>query len=150
MRASPRADATTPCAAGTLRRASRSVARLYDAHLADSGLTTTQFSILRTLQRGGGRVPLADLAHGLVFERTSLYRALAPLGRAGLIAVRTGADRRSKDVMLTAAGKRRVAAALPRWIQAQRLVLDQFGSTAWRDLVARLGRLTALARAAQA
>src|SRR4051812_19122183 len=89
---------SSPCVAGTLRRASRSLTRMYDSHLGHAGLTTTQFSILRTVQRRGGRVPLAVLASDLVFERTSLFRALAPLRRARLIFVRAGADRRSNVI----------------------------------------------------
>jgi DNA-binding MarR family transcriptional regulator len=143
-----RAD-TVPCAAGTLRRASRSLARLYDLHLASAGLTTTQFSILRTLQRRGGCVPLAELGDLLVFERTSLYRALAPLRRAGLVAVRAGADRRAKDVVLTRRGDRRTARAAPHWMTAQRAVLGRVGRAEWIDLASRLGLLTTAARDAQ-
>jgi DNA-binding MarR family transcriptional regulator len=135
-----------PCAAGTLRRASRSLARLYDAHLASSGLTTTQFSILRSVQRQGGRVPLAELADDLVFERTSLYRALAPLRRDGLISISAGTDRRTKDVVLTTRAGRRIAAAMPHWREAQRAVLERFGVGAWHDLSGDLRQLTALAR----
>ena len=138
----------TPCAAGTLRRASRSLARLYDARLARAGLTTTQFSILRRLQRRGGSIPLAELADELVFERTSLYRALAPLRRARLVSVRAGRDRRAKEVALTRRAERRIAEAMPHWIEAQQAVLGRFGLTAWRDLAALVGDLTAMARAA--
>ena len=107
--------ADTPCAAGTLRRASRSLARLYDSHLGKAGVTTTQFSILRTVQRHGGSMSLAELATDLVFERTSLYRALAPVRRDGLIVVAGGADRRARQVSLTPRGERRIAIAMPRW-----------------------------------
>src|SRR5262249_44557429 len=134
MATRPTAAIDTPCAAGTLRRASRSLARLYDVRLGKAGLTTTQFSILRTVQRRGGRMPLAELAADLVFERTSLYRALAPVRRAGLVTVCDGADRRAKDVALTPRGERRIAAAMPRWIEAQRAVLDRFGVGAWQTL----------------
>ncbi len=151
MRAVPnRTLEQLPCAAGTLRRASRSLARLYDAHLVRSGLTTTQFSILRSVQRHGGRVPLAELADDLVFERTSLYRALAPLRRAGLISIGTGNDRRTKDVVLTRRAALRIAAAMPHWREAQRAVLERFGVAAWHELSADLRHITALARTARA
>jgi DNA-binding MarR family transcriptional regulator len=139
-----------PCAAGTLRRASRSLARLYDAHLVPSGLTTTQFSILRSVQRQGGRVPLAELADDLVFERTSLYRALAPLRRAGLVSIAAGGDRRTKEVVLTARAGRRIAAAMPHWREAQRAVLERFGLSAWHELAGDLRHITTLARTARA
>src|SRR5439155_21660866 len=102
MKSDDRKIEHTACAAGTLRQASRSMTRLYDAHLERARLTTAQFSILRTLQRRGGQMPLARLAADLIFERTSLYRALAPLRRGGLISVRGGRDGRTKDVQLTA------------------------------------------------
>ena len=139
-----------PCVAGTLRRASRSLARLYDVHLGRAGLTTTQFSILRTLERHGGRAPLGPLADELVFERTSLFRALAPLRRARLIVIRPGADRRSKDVCLTKRAAARIAAATPHWMDAQRIALAAVGSDGWLALARRLRPLTAGARAASA
>ena len=147
MPASPRPD-RLPCAAGTLRRASRSLARLYDVHLSRAGLTTTQFSILRALQRRGGTVALAELADELVFERTSLYRALAPLRWARLLTVRPGADRRSRNVVLTARAASRIAAAMPHWIAAQRAVVEDVGAPAWQHLASRLRHLTTVARAA--
>ena len=137
-----------PCVAGTLRRASRSLTRLYDGYLVRAGLTTSQFSILRTIQRRGGRVPLGVLADELVFERTSLFRALAPLRRARLVVVRAGDDRRSKDVCLTARAGARIAAAMPHWIEAQRVALKELGPGDWADLARRLAPLTAGARAA--
>ena len=90
---------------------------------------------------------LAALATELVFERTSLYRALAPLRRAGLLAVRVGADRRAREVALTAPGRRRVAKAMPHWVAAQGIVLDGIGRASWPDLAARLRHLTTVARA---
>src|SRR6185437_11279392 len=100
-------SAASICAAGTLRRATRSVARLYDSHLALAGLTTTQFSLLVALERRSKPTPLSELAAEQVFERTSLYRALTPLEREGLIAFGAGRGRQ-KVVSLTAKGSRRI------------------------------------------
>ncbi len=144
-----KAIAQTACAAGVVRRASRSLTRLYDDHLARAGVTTTQFSILRTLQRSGGRMSLADLAHDLVSERTSVYRALSPLRRAGFVIVRTGTDRRTHDLALTARGQRCIDEALPHWAAAQQMVLDEFGGAAWSTLAEKLRALTAIARSAR-
>jgi len=147
MKRQSQAIEDTACAAGVVRRASRSLTRLYDEHLAQAGVTTTQFSILRTLQRNGGSMPLSDLAADLVFERTSLYRALSPLRRSGLVTIRSAADRRAHDVALTARATRRIDQALPHWAAAQRMVLDRFGADAWSKLAVRLGHLTTIARA---
>lgn len=134
------------CVAGSLRRAARSVTRFYDGHLTHAGLTTTQLSILSTIERHGGDMPLTALAKDLVFERTSLYRALAPLRRAGLLSVGAGADARKKEIVLTARGRRRIAAAMPRWAAAQRAVLNRVGQARWRDLAAQLRDLSAIAQ----
>jgi len=134
------------CAAGTLRRATRSIARLYDRRLAEVGLTTTQFSILRSLARAKGPVALSQLAEEQVFERTSLYRALEPLRQQKLIVISAG-DGRAKVVALTALGIKRVTAALPHWEEAQDAFLAQFGSAAWGALAAQL---VAVANAAKA
>ena len=40
-----------PCLCGALRQASRAVSRLYDDELRSIGLRTTQYSVLRLLQR---------------------------------------------------------------------------------------------------
>ena len=133
----PPVAAAAVCAAGTLRRATRSVARLYDAHLARAGLTTTQFSLLQALARRGDPVPLAELAQEQAFERTSLYRALEPLRREGLIAFSAGRGR-SKEASLTPRGIRKVAEALPRWQEAQEAFLLEFGRSAWTALAKQL------------
>jgi len=137
--------AIAKCAAGTLRRATRSIARVYDARLAPAGLTTTQFSILRALERREAPVPLAELADELVFERTSLYRALEPLRRERLVVV---SDRspRAKQAALTPKGARRVAQALPLWTAAQEEFLARFGRAPWNDFAARLVEIVDIAR----
>lgn len=137
---------TIPCAAGTLRRAARSIARVYDTHLAKAGLTTTQFSILRALERRGAPVPLSSLAEELVFERTSLYRALQPLQRARLISFATRGARGAKTIALEAEGRRRIARAQKYWIDAQSAFMARFGERAWKAMSAQLGDIVAVAR----
>lgn len=137
--------ATSKCAAGTLRRATRSITRVYDNRLANVGLTTTQFSILRALEKSGAQVALTELADELVFERTSLYRALEPLEREGLIAITAGAGR-AKLAALTPKGVRRIAQALPHWTAAQEAFLAQFGRSAWNTLAAQLVDIVDIAR----
>ena len=130
-------SAITKCVAGTLRRASRSIARVYDARLSAVGLTTTQFSILRAIDKNDAPMSLSQLARDLVFERTSLYRALAPLERDGLITLSVGIGR-AKQVALTTKGARRIAQATPLWLAAQEEFLGHFGKAAWNDLSEQL------------
>jgi len=96
MRHRDTASPPLPCACSSLRSATRVVSRHYEAFLAPTGTTATQFSILRLLQCDGPR-PLSRIAEALVMERTTLYRALAPLERSGLIRLRDdAADSRAK------------------------------------------------------
>jgi DNA-binding MarR family transcriptional regulator len=145
----PAIPAAAQCAAGTLRRATRSVARLYDAHLARAGLTTTQFSLLVSLERRDGPVPLSALADEQVLERTSLYRALEPLDRDGLIVFSAGGGR-SKQAALTVRGRRRVAEARPHWQAAQDTFLEEFGRSAWSELAKQLSVIVDAIRAVPA
>jgi DNA-binding MarR family transcriptional regulator len=138
-------SAAATCAAGTLRRATRSVARLYDAHLAHAGLTTTQFSLLVSLERQRGPMPLTQLAEEQVFERTSLYRAIQPLRRSGLIVITDGPGR-AKQIALTKPGARRVAKARRHWQAAQTAFLDEFGRSAWSALAKQLGDIVTAMR----
>jgi DNA-binding MarR family transcriptional regulator len=137
--------AASICAAGTLRRATRSIARLYDGHLARAGLTTTQFSLLVALERRAEPTPLIALAAEQVFERTSLYRALAPLEREGLVVFTAGRGR-SKQVQLTAKGTRRIAEARPHWQEAQNAFLAEFGRSTWSALAKQLAMIVDVAR----
>ena len=131
------------CACTTLRKASRSVARLYERHLAEVGLTATQFAILRALERRGPS-NLRPLADELVMERTSLYRAIAPLERSGLVAIEPDAgDARARRGSLTAAGRERIALALPRWRAAQDSFLEGFGAATYARFLEDLHRAVA-------
>ena len=120
--------------------------RLYDARLARAGLTATQFSLMRALLRDGKPVPLSRLATGQVLERTSLYRALEPLQREGLVKLGTAASGRGKAAALTPSGRRRIDRALPYWREAQTALLGFFGDAAWARMVPRLQAMVVAAQ----
>jgi DNA-binding MarR family transcriptional regulator len=143
MSATPPPVVDLACACTTLRKASRAVARLYERHLAEAGLSATQFSILRALQRNGPS-NLRPLADELVMERTSLYRAIAPLERSGLVEIEADAgDARARRASLTAAGRERIAVALPHWQVAQRTFIEGFGNTEYAGFIDDLRRAIA-------
>jgi DNA-binding MarR family transcriptional regulator len=142
-----KAATAMPCACTLLRKASRAVARRYEAELANAGLSATQFSILRALERHG-RSNLSRLAETLVLERTSLYRALRPLAENRLVDIGQGADRRSKDVVLTPAGARKIGQALPHWQRAQRQLIGELGGARWSELARELDDLLLVVAAA--
>src|SRR5258707_8035564 len=88
-----------PCLCNALRQASRAVSRLYDDELRGVGLRTTQYSLLRYLQRCG-EVRQRDLGALTSLDETTLTRNLRPLIDAGWVAIDAGPDRREKLVSL--------------------------------------------------
>ena len=131
------------CTAANLRRAARAVASIYDAQIAPTGLRSTQFSLLTAIALAGD-VPVARLAEILGLDRTTMTRNLAPLERDGLVESRPTADRRVRQVRLTASGRQLVRRALPRWEAAQRLVVEALGESGWRQLMDRLRTAAAI------
>ncbi|MBV1688725.1 MarR family winged helix-turn-helix transcriptional regulator [Novosphingobium sp. G106] len=138
-------DYPRACACTTLRKASRAVTRLYDERLAAHGMTTTQFSILRNLARADGELPLSRLAERLVMDRTSLYRTLAPVTRAGWAVVEQGPGR-AKLARLTDPGRAAMAGAEDDWQQAQAHVLGEIDPAEWQAMIGTLDRLVEAAQ----
>jgi DNA-binding MarR family transcriptional regulator len=122
-----------PCACTTLRKASRAISRVYDAALADVGLSTPQLAILRAVSRNDGQ-PLSRLAEELVMDRTSLYRALTPMVRSGWIRIEDTGSGRIKRAFLNGPGREVTAAAAPAWDAAQARVVGALGVERWREL----------------
>jgi DNA-binding MarR family transcriptional regulator len=135
----------TACVCFNLRRAVRTVTRHYDAALAPVGLTANQFSILAVLSgrafSGGGPSTLGALATRLGMDRTTLTRNLKPLTRDGLVDTQRGDDRRQRAIVLTAAGRARLADAQPLWRKAQSQTVERLGARSLGDFYGQLQRL---------
>ena len=110
-----------------MRKADRSLSRIYDHALHPAGLLTTQFSVLRTIQRMAGPTTVTNVAHALRMDRTTLPRNLQPLVRDGLVQMATGHDRRERVVHLTDSGELALLNAVPLWDQVQGEVSDLIG-----------------------
>src|SRR5262245_26344953 len=103
------------CLCLRLQRASRAIARQFDAALRPLGLTSSQFSLLMMLNRP---TPLSvgGLAKCLAMDRTTTTANLKPLERRGLLTVRRDErDSRAKQVALTGKGRALVVRAVRRW-----------------------------------
>jgi DNA-binding MarR family transcriptional regulator len=111
-----------------IRQAARYVSQLYDRHMAQVGLTITQFSILRRIKRAAP-MTMKQLADEMVMERTTLVRALQPLQRDGLLLSRS-AEAKSRELALnlTEAGEAKLVAAQLRWRAAQEEFERRFGA----------------------
>jgi DNA-binding MarR family transcriptional regulator len=103
------------CVCLHVQRAARMVARRFDEALRPLGMTNGQFSLLTSLNRPEP-ARIGAVAALLAMDRTTLTAALKPLQRGGLIDVAVDpADRRSRVLTLTRAGRSLLAAAVPIW-----------------------------------
>ncbi len=130
------------CHCLAVRQGARQLTRLYDRHLAPTGLRATQYALLRRLSRLGP-VSINALAEAMVMDRTTMGRALRPLQRTGLVAIDPGPDGRTRALRLTDDGRTRVASAVPFWREAQAAFEAQYGAQRAQDLNAAMARVVA-------
>lgn len=116
------------CNCLAIRQAARHVTQFYDQLFAPVGLRATQFAILNRLRRDGP-MTINALAAALVMDRTTLGRNILPLERDGLIEiVASPADRRRRELRLSAPGAEKLRQASERWAVAQARFDAVFGS----------------------
>ena len=127
---------SSACTCFKLRSLTRRVTQLYDQTLAPSGLKVTQYSLLANARRRPGQPAptLSELAQKLFTDRTTLTRNLKPLADAGFVDVISGADARSKAVVVTAAGEAALLAARPLWKAAQLRLRELAGTERVEEL----------------
>lgn len=135
------------CACASLRRAARAVTQLYDAALADTGLSVTQLTLLRVLSQLGPS-PQAALGDFLALDPTTLSRTLRPLQHAGWIRVTRSQDRREVRWTLTASGRGRLTRALPAWERVQARLRKRLRPEQWSLLIHDLAAVAGAARLA--
>ena len=100
-----------------LQRAARAVARRFDAALRPLNLTNGQFSLLMSLNREEPP-SIGSVSALLATDRTTLTANLKPLERRGLVKVSIDdADKRTRRLKLTPAGRALLVAAVPMWRQ---------------------------------
>ncbi len=139
----PRPTRGTACHCLAFRQAARRVTQLYDHVLAPVGLRGTQLPILSMLSEYGP-MTMSALADRMVMDRATLGHNLRPLEAQGLVQRETGADRRSRVVTLTPAGRDRLRSARTLWHQAQKTFEDAFGAEEAAALNLTLTRVAAL------
>lgn len=140
---SPSRPSRGPCPCTALRKASRALSRAYDAALAGTGLNIGQLGVLRAIERAGDPL-MSRLAETMVMDRTSLYRALTPMVRAGWVQVTDEPAGRAKRVALTEEGRRVTQGAAQAWDAAQARFLEAFGAERWASVYEGLSALAAL------
>ena len=136
------------CFNRSLRRSSNQLRRLYDEALAPCGLRSHEFGILAAVARTGS-VGILELADTFLIDRATIRYRLAPLEKAGFVAVVPDRrDKRARRVELTAAGTRKLAEATGSWQAAQARFESLVGPEAAEGLRVVADRVAAPAFAA--
>lgn len=136
---------TMPCACANLRRAARSITRLYNHELRPENIEVTQFTLLMALDRTG-EISQGKLGRLVGLDSTTLTRMLKPLNKQGWIEEREGDDRRVRIIRLTTAGRAKLQHGLPRWKRAQARIEDALGEPSMKKLEALLTRVEAASK----
>ncbi|WP_417455768.1 MarR family winged helix-turn-helix transcriptional regulator [Kordiimonas sp.] len=130
------------CLCMHLQRAARATARLFDDALRPHGLTSGQFSLLMSLNRPEPPT-VGSVANLLAMDRTTLTANIKPLVRRELMEVAVDeADRRSRRLKLTEAGRKLLAEAFPIWKQTHEEVDARLAPSDAQHLRADLIRLS--------
>ncbi|HYZ64059.1 MAG TPA: MarR family winged helix-turn-helix transcriptional regulator [Acetobacteraceae bacterium] len=133
-----------PCTCSAIRRAARHLSQSYDRFLAPTGLRTTQFSLLRVLERTGPR-SIQALAAEMGLDRTTLGRNLRPLERDGFVSIGIDPrDRRGRALSITPAGEAKLREARVCWEAAQASFTETYGPEQTQRLHALLDGLAKL------
>lgn len=101
-----------------VQRAARALARRFDEALRPVELSSGQFSLLTSLNRPEPPT-IGSVATLLAMDRTTLTANLKPLERRGLLKVAIDKeDKRSRRLIITAAGRALLRKAYPLWKEA--------------------------------
>jgi len=134
MASAPPPRDMSPCTCLRLRKATRRLSQIYDRHLAQCGLSVSQYGLLAQLKAEPG-ISIGALAERLIMDPTTLTRGIRPLEQRGLVAVRRDdEDRRTRRLALTPEGLQLHALARPLWAGAQREVERIYGAAETRAL----------------
>ena len=133
---------TLPCTCANLRRAARSITRLYNHELRSEKIEITQFTLLMALERTGD-ISQGKLGRLLALDSTTLTRMLKPLKKQGWIQEQEGDDRRVRIICLTAAGHAKLQHGLPHWMRAQARIESALGEASMSKLEMLLTRVAA-------
>ena len=124
------------CTNFKLRQLTRLVSQHCEPHFADSGLKTTQYSLLAHIDVLGPIAP-GELARRMDLDASTLTRNLQLLLAGGWVDMLPGEDARSRLVQVTAEGHAKRMAMKADWKRAQLSLNEHLGD-------ARVQRLHAL------
>ena len=123
----------TKCVGFNLRLALRAVSQHFDNTIKPSGILGTQFTLLVMIKLLGP-ITITKLAERGLMDRTTLSRNIKPLQKMGLIEIKTGNDKRLKEIAVTDTGIEKLKESLPLWKKAQEQALSNIGDESWSTL----------------
>ena len=141
-------EARFVCACATARHVARTLTQLYDAALRDTGLEAPQFALLMAIDRIGP-CNQAALGERYALDKTTVSRNLKWLQRQGWVDASIGKNRRERELTLTAEGRKRLAAARPKWRKAQALLRSEMSDAEWNAMFRAFGKITEAAHRAK-
>ena len=121
--------APEPCLNLSLRKADRVINHVYNRHLAECGLSVSQFSVMRAMHYAGTCTSqvIQDI---LVLDQTTLSRNLKKLVSDGMDVMKEDkGDRRRKLLSLSAKGKIMFSAGEKQWKLAQNEMRETLGNS---------------------
>jgi len=130
-----------------VRRANRSISRLYNLVLSSSGLNATQHLLLHTILEAQ-EISQHQLSKQLSIASATLSRRLLGLRKKGLVELKIG-PRGSRVYSLTSGGRELLFSASRRWESAQRRLQLALGETDWRLLLDLCERVCEAAKEAE-
>ncbi|MEJ6002204.1 MarR family winged helix-turn-helix transcriptional regulator [Paucibacter soli] len=133
------------CTNFKLRQLTRLVSQHCESHFADTGLKTTQYSLLAHLDHLGPVQP-SELARRMDLDVSTLSRNVQGLVAAGLVEQLEGDDARSHRLQLTEAGRAKRQAMKNSWKRAQLSLNQRLGDDKIEQLHALLDECLALMR----
>jgi DNA-binding MarR family transcriptional regulator len=118
-----------PCYCATLRQAARAVTALYDEVLADSGISTAQYTMIQVLKTAPG-LQTTEVGNLIGIDQTTATRTLALMKKTRLVTSSPGVDRRERRWRLTPLGETLFRENQPKWESAQRTIERRLGKGA--------------------
>jgi DNA-binding MarR family transcriptional regulator len=113
---------------------------MYDAVLQDTGIRSTQFSILVGIAKNQP-VAIGALADVLILDPTTLTRSLRLLEREGLITISDRSTMRQRFLSMTPKGERALGRGVAAWRKAHERFLSTVGAEYWDELRSELEEL---------
>ena len=138
------ASGALPCTCLRLRRIARQITTLYDAALAENGVSIVTYAVLSALAREEP-LTLSMLADRVGTDRTTLSRTVERMRAADLVEAAHGDDRRERRLSLTTHGRETAAAARASWRATAAELETRYGAERLSALHALLADLERVA-----